>query len=743
MKTNKYFNMFLIILILFGMIINLPLVRANEETDQSITESENNNETNTPNEGEENNTNPEPSTKPEEEEKEEVPTSYIEYTGKCTAQDGLNVRETPLSTSKIIAGLNYNETFRYRDIDIKKTENDTCNEWIYISTKGGYVCKEYTELVSQKELKVENDNEFTRMTDEEFDKYLTEQGFSETYKTKLKEIHKKYPNWVFKGIKTNRDWNSTVNEESEIGNSTYYMNALRESAGHEAYLNTESHYSWETNMFTGFDGYFFLANKPTVAYFLDPRNYLNEKNIFMFENLYYDNSYQSKDKITSILGTSEYNDYIFDAGVEYNYSPIAAAIKIRQEGTLNNRPTSGIKEITCKGTYNPYYDKNGQKFLGPLYNFFNIGATSSPRDADLNGLCYAAITNSKYFLPWNTKEKAIKGGIKWISANYVGVGQYTNYFQKFNTANPNTDIGHQYMTNLEDPKSQSKIVYNLYSSYKLLDTAFAFYIPIYDNMPEVTELPKAGNPNNWLTDLSVKINDTNTKVSNFSGNVTEYTVNVANNVDSIIINATTVAKTSYVAINKGDKVLKTTSKQVALEEKESSFEIVVTASNGDIKTYTLKVIKDDAPEEQPSVDEIMEQSSFTINDKYISGITFGMGSATMTEQLLEINKFATIQITNKNNEVKTTGALGTGDKLTITSKEETKSFEIILYGDVNGDGDIAGLDLLRLQRYLWDETTLDKIYLMAADVNKDGTVTGLDLLRIQRHLWKETVISQN
>ena len=39
-------------------------------------------------------------------------------------------------------------------LDIKIIDNDTCNEWIYIATKGGYVCKQYTELISQEELKL-------------------------------------------------------------------------------------------------------------------------------------------------------------------------------------------------------------------------------------------------------------------------------------------------------------------------------------------------------------------------------------------------------------------------------------------------------------------------------------------------------------------------------------------------------------------------------------------------------------
>lgn len=668
--------------------------------------------------------------------------TYTQYTARTIAYLGLNVRSSASSNATIVGSLPHNSTFTYTDSDIVKNANDSCNEWIYVASKNGYVCKEYTEVTKTEQITDDNNNEMSGMTDAEFDAYLNSQGFPESYKTKLKELHKKYPSWVFKGVKTNRDWTSTVKEESEIGYSTYYMDAIRESAGHEAYLNTDSHYDWSTNLFTGYDGWFFLANEQTVAYFLDPRNYLNESSIFMFESLYYDASYQTKDKLSSILSTSKYNDYIYNAGKEFNYSPIALAIKIRQEGTIGNRPTNGTTSVRCNS--NHLYDPNGTLYSSPLYNFFNIGASSSPSNADLNGLCYAATTNSNYLLPWNTEEKAIRGGTKWIANQYVSAGQYTNYFQKFNTSNPNTEIWHQYMTNLEDPKSQASILYNLYAQTNMLRSSFVFYIPIYNNMPSKTELPTPGNPNNWLTSLTVKVGNTTNSVSNFNGNTTSYTINVASNINNITINSTTVAKTSYVSIDGSAKSLKTQSKQVALKNKESTFNIVVTAGNGNTKTYTIKVIKEDVPAgEQPTIEEMLEKANLNYTAEYISGITFGTGSTTLTNQLLKTNSFATIQITNNQGDAKPTGALGTGDKVKITSNNETKTFEIVLFGDINGDGTINNVDLLRVQKHIWKDTNLTGAFYKAADINKDGAITNVDLLKIQKHIWKDAIISQN
>lgn len=666
--------------------------------------------------------------------------TYIEYTAKTIAELGLNIRSEASSTSTIKGSFSLHSTFKYTDSDIYRNENDSCVEWIYVSSVNGYICKLYTEIISQEEI-INTNNDMSQMTDEEFDAYLNSQGFDETYKVKLKELHKRYPSWVFKGVKTNRDWNTTLNQEMKDGYNTYYIDAIRESAGQEAYLSTDSYYDWSKNIFYGYDGSYFLANKDTVAYYMDPRNYLNESNIFMFESLYFDSTYQNKDSITTLLGTNRYNDYIYNAGQEFNYSPIAVAIKIRQEGTLNTRVTSGTTNVNCTNSFT--YNSGGTLYAAPLYNFFNIGAYSSPTNADLNGLCYAAKTNENYFLPWNTEERAIKGGTKWIAAQYVNVGQYTNYFQKFNTGTANTDIGHQYMTNLEDPKSQSGILRNLYSNLGMLRNAFVFYIPIYKNMPESTSLPTLGNPNNWLKELTVKVGDATNSVSNFSGDKTSYSLSVPGNISNITINSTVVAKTSYVSIDGNEKVLKTTSKTVDLNVGDNNFNIVVTAGNGSTKTYTLKVTKAEiTSDEQPTIEEMLTNSKLKTTDTYLSGIEVGTDSTTLVNKLLQVNSFATVQITNKNNENKTNGKLSTGDKLIITSNGETKTYEIMIYGDVNGDGTIDKLDYLAVLRHFYKYTEYNGVYKNAADANKDGTVDKLDYLAILRDFYGYAKINQ-
>ncbi|MGN0390261.1 MAG: dockerin type I domain-containing protein [Wujia sp.] len=55
-------------------------------------------------------------------------------------------------------------------------------------------------------------------------------------------------------------------------------------------------------------------------------------------------------------------------------------------------------------------------------------------------------------------------------------------------------------------------------------------------------------------------------------------------------------------------------------------------------------------------------------------------------------------------------------------------------GDLNGDGKITALDIVKVQRIIVGLDGLDSNVLAVADVNKDGKVTALDIVKIQRHI---------
>ena len=80
----------------------------------------------------------------------------------------------------------------------------------------------------------------------------------------------------------------------------------------------------------------------------------------------------------------------------------------------------------------------------------------------------------------------MNGGTDFINRNYVGVGQDTAYYQKFNIFpdNPEKRYLHPYMTNVKAPEGEASIMYNAYKAVGMLESAFNFIIPVYANMDE-------------------------------------------------------------------------------------------------------------------------------------------------------------------------------------------------------------------------------------------------------------------
>ena len=107
---------------------------------------------------------------------------------------------------------------------------------------------------------------------------------------------------------------------------------------------------------------------------------------------------------------------------------------------------------------------------------------------------------------WDTIEKAIDGGAKFLANGYINQGQGTLYYQKFNVR-PNATYSsytHQYMTNIQAPATEGNSAYNSYKKANIINNSFIFEIPVYNNMPAYTSLPDAGDTNNYLKSLSVE-----------------------------------------------------------------------------------------------------------------------------------------------------------------------------------------------------------------------------------------------
>ena len=114
----------------------------------------------------------------------------------------------------------------------------------------------------------------------EYTKYLMSLGFPEDYTPYLNKLHSMHPNWTFKPVKTNYYWDTVVTKEDDNVALINYANDL---------------YRVDN---IGLDGAnWYRAKKEVVAFYLDPRNFLTEKFVFMFESLKY-NYGSGKESIT-------------------------------------------------------------------------------------------------------------------------------------------------------------------------------------------------------------------------------------------------------------------------------------------------------------------------------------------------------------------------------------------------------------------------------------------------------------
>lgn len=587
----------------------------------------------------------------------------------------------------------------------------------------GYVTSEYVTVDKR------NDYE----PDADFEEYLDSQGFPDSYKDGLRQLHAQYPNWVFVADHNGKDWSDVLENQNVIGRSLTYGSA--KSSWKSV---ADGCYDWESGQYTQLDsGGWVQASSALVEYALDPRNFLNADNIFMFENLSFDSSLQDESGLESMVdGTFMENsshDLRYDgrnytyitglllAGQESGVSPYHLASRILQE-----QGNSGYGS-SISGTQSGYY--------WGYYNYYNIGAyASGGLTAVQNGLKYASRNDDETLRPWNTRMKSIIGGAIYLGKSYINRGQNTLYYEKFDM----TGRGHQYMTNVLAPRSESVKSAQGYSDSNKNNIAFIFRIPVYENMPEnVCEIPTGdGSPNNRLSDLYV---EGYSLTPTFSLYTIEYSLIVDYDTSSVYVGGSALDSSADVS-GLGYHDLSVGSNDIT---------ITVTAANGDNQDYTITVVRQDKepdptpepdPEPTPDPEPDVAYPGFSTtlsvdeDEKYISGLTVSDYVQDVLDKIDNYNG-AYSKILNKNGNEKD-GLVSTGDILITynSSGEEVSRYEIVIYGDVNGDGEIDLFDFAQIKRSILGIADPSGVYWKAADCNRDGELDLFDFAKVKRYI---------
>ena len=242
----------------------------------------------------------------------------------------------------------------------------------------------------------------------------------------------------------------------------------------------------------------YQAHGQVVQYYLDPRNFLDEQSVFMFENLGFNSSVHTVSGVQNILAKAEwakgtlettdgrtisYAEAFYEAGQKYGVSPYHLASRAVQEVGISGSNAAWGNNTTYPG----------------IYNFYSIGANTGM----LDGLSWASQSGS-YGRPWNTAYKSIMGGAEFIAKGYISVGQSSLYLQKFDLIPTGGLYNHQYMSNVSAPASESIGVYSGYKNIGGLESSFEFVIPVFKNMPILAcKLPASSDSPNMAKDTDV------------------------------------------------------------------------------------------------------------------------------------------------------------------------------------------------------------------------------------------------
>lgn len=485
-----------------------------------------------------------------------------------------------------------------------------------------------------------------------------------------------HPNWTFKLYETGLTWEATINSEYQ-NHTDSIKNVVPSNYSNEWICSICGREEQDT-------GRWYCASRQAIEHVMDPRNSLNDANLFQYLQLSNDKSI-TKDQVAQMASKISYlnNQSIIDAIYEvandpdYNINPFYIIGKILQE------QGSGASAL-CSGQ-----GYKGQ-YVG-YYNLFNVGASGKGEEAViLNGLAYAKSQG------WDTPKKAIMGGIGLVK-RYINRGQDTLYYQKFNVTYKPYYVN-QYAQNLFDAQSIGSILKGYYKDAGLLDSSFTFVIPLYTNMPSAP--CKSPSISSSETGELAYINANGGLKLKDEPNGSS--IAIISEGTQVLINE---RATSKIGGYYWDKV--STPRGTGYMARE--------ASDGS-KTYLVVIGSN-------KNDNITEPDENNI-------ITSEPGTTANTIK----KKYSDAVIVDKNgNEITGDTLVGTGAKVKIDGVEK---YTIVKLGDCDGDGKINSMDMYNIIQHMLNKITIQNEFFKAIDTNHDKKIDSMDMYNIIQIILK-------
>ncbi len=603
--------------------------------------------------------------------------------------------------------------------------------------------------------------------DEAYKQSLRDKGFPESYVTRLADLHVNHPNWVFEPLKITEmkpqyTWNYVIQTEL-FGTSEGEGNNL---------IGSSSEYSAYWMYYTEkYDSGKCPVSEATLKFFMDPRNFFNEKRMFLFKDLSYDPSTNvcTADSVNRVFsGTFMHNavvpgsdnpqrltyaQVVYNTATSIGIDPMFLAARLRQEKGVDGN-TKPLLNGKCGDKLWEYYDDwtegaNGSHSYSELtsynglYNYFNIEAWG---DGYFNIYLHAMQESRNE--GWNTHMKALTGGIRKLKAKYIDQYQNILYLQKFNVDPRAGDRNFegQFMQTVYATYSEAYAQFQGYIEYDIVDYAYKFVIPVYSGMPDTPQrdpgtkftdtsgflsnidVPAGGTPQGGVTRNSLTFNFAASTVFSVGG----WSVH-------------TKARSAYqFSVDGGDWVNAQAGLRADVQNaiggythgSMNAFNLSVDMTKYGMGTHVVRL------RGKLENNETYPIASFTLTciaeggEIEVNSGAYKLGNTVSGKTLTNINAGETVanllanlndecRIVDENGFTVSSGILKTGYK--VQYYKYSMVFDeaiVIVKADTTGDGIINGKDLIRAKKIAAAETNG---YIEAADFDGTNTISQSDL----------------
>lgn len=528
------------------------------------------------------------------------------------------------------------------------------------------------------------------------------------YKNLIKDLQAKHSNYRFLVYYTGMDWNQVITAEYQ-GHGYSPRNLVQ--------VGTNYNGMWICPICgnTHFDnGSWSCASKEALAYMMDPRNSLNENDVFQFKDLEgSDVSYDDIARVVSGYGSyinnSEVIQAIVDASKQYNINGYFLVAKIINEHGKNGSTLS-----------------NGNGYNGNyvgVYNYFNIGSTGNGIDRIINnGLSYAQNHG------WTSRRASIFGGAEVVRDSFIKrYSQNTLYYQKFNVSGKSEMASHQYQQNIMAAQTQGASLKAYYGSNNSI--TYTFIIPLYKNIPQaISSRPNVAQANSiTYEDGIVQRIDKALTVRAGEGKSSVAIGKLNNNEELKILKRATSQVDGYfwdLVVSKKDGTY-----GYAARSTEGNEHIVSKGTSGNSSGSTGTDNNNNTTPTPNTTNNTVSngyENKIKRGDKYINILP-----DIKVEDIKSRYSTNKIVVKNTNGEDVTSGNIGTGFKVSI---DNVVTYTAVKKGDTNGDGTVSILDAVLMLNAVKGDKNLQNEYKEAALLKNNDNFNVTDVVLLLNYI---------